>query len=733
MGKRIPILIGLFLVAIAVWLSITSIAPIRVFISSLDNMSYDMQLRARLLTHVVSSHSPVVIIDIDDKSLKAEGRWPWSRSKLGSLIDRLREEGVVVIAIDMMFPEKEENIADVMLDTLTKKQLLAPELQLIFKQIKPQFDKDIAFANSLSTGDVVLGITFTPQTETLGVLPPPILKLTTPAEKQLDFITSIGTIGNIPLLQEAAKNAGFINAFPDVDGIIRRVPLLIRYQDNLYPMLAVEAVRVYLLSHINLITAPYKNSLKLEGVQIGNQIIPTDAKGQAIIPFRGKSFSFPYFSASDVLAKKIPPGALQGKIAFIGTSAAGLGDLRATAVQNVFPGIEIQATVADGILENNFSYKPAWAQGAEIIFILIIGTILAFLLPNFGPQVLSILIFLIPTILVFATSLLWEKTGLIISVLIPFLLSIALTMTNMVYGYLFETRRRKQLKTMFDQYVPARHIDEMLKSSGDYGLYGEDREMTVLFADIRNFTTISEPLSASQLKEMLNQFLTPMTETIFKHQGTIDKYVGDLIMAFWGAPLEDKEHRQHALEAALEMQEKLQKLKLVFEKAGWPEINIGIGINSGVMSVGDMGSRFRRNYTVLGDTVNLASRVEGLSKHYGVKIIVTEDTQREQPLFVFRQLDRVKVKGKHRSISIYELICHRSTVIPQLTQEITQSELALNYYFQREWEKAKIIFSQLNADFPAAKLYRLYLDRINEFEHTPPPSDWDGVFVHTEK
>ncbi len=734
MGKRIPILIGLFLVTIAVWLSATSIIPIQIFTSSLDNMAYDMLLRARVFTHYVPPKSPIAIIDIDDKSLKAEGRWPWPRSKLGLLTDRLHAAGAVVIAFDMMFPEKEENIADTLLDVLQKKQLTVPTLQTTLKQIEPQLDQDAAFAKSLANNDSVLGVTFSfSHPEIQAVLPPPILKLTAPSEKELDFIAGIGAIGNIPTLQQAAKNGGFLNIFPDTDGIVRRVPLLLRYQDNLYPMLAFEAVRIYLSTPVKLVTAPYKNSLKLEGIQIGNQTIPTDEKGQAIIPFIGKSFSFPYFSATDVLNEKIPKGALQGKIVFVGTSAAGLSDLRATAVQGVFPGVEIQATIADGILGNSFPYKPAWAHGVEIISTLILGLILVFLLPSFGPRILSILIFLIPAILMLATSLLWEKTGLILSTLIPILLSIVLTLTNMVYGYLSEMFHREQLKTMFGQYVPAKHIDEMLKSPGDYALYGEDREMTVLFADIRNFTTVSEHLSASQLKEMLNQFFTPMTEIIFKHHGTIDKYVGDLIMAFWGAPLEDKDHTQHALEAALEMQKKIKKLKLIFEKSGWPELNVGIGINSGIMSVGDMGSRFRRNYTVLGDAVNLASRVEGLSKHYGANIIVTENIQRGQSLFVFRQLDRVKVKGKRHSISIYELVCHSSKLTPEIKQEIEQSELALNCYLQRDWEKAKTLFSHLQTNFPHTKFYYLYLERIKEFERTPPPTDWDGVFVHTTK
>jgi adenylate cyclase len=288
---------------------------------------------------------------------------------------------------------------------------------------------------------------------------------------------------------------------------------------------------------------------------------------------------------------------------------------------------------------------------------------------------------------------------------------------------------------MFGQYVPPTHIDEMLKEgAASYGLYGEDRDMTVLFSDIRNFTSISESMSASQVKEMLNEFFTPMTEIIFKFRGTIDKYVGDLIMAFWGAPLKDKRHAQHAISAALEMQKKLeQDLEPLLLEHGWPEIHIGIGINSGIMTVGDMGSKFRRNYTVLGDAVNLASRIEGLTKFYGVRIIITEATAENQEKFIIRQLDRVRVKGKEEGIGIYEVIGTKEELTSELNQELEASRLALNYYFERNWEKAKEIFAALNKKHPEEKLYSVYLERLARYEKNPPPEDWQGIYTHAEK
>jgi len=733
MNKRWPILIGMLLLLFALWLQITTHPTVKTFLTRLDNMAYDVQLRTKIFTHHEKPAGNVAVVDIDDRSLKIEGRWPWSRKKMALLLNNLAAEGVVVIALDVMFSEKENNIADDLLDDLTKKKLLTPPINAAINQVKPEFDYDAKLAESLANKDIVLGMTFVPYKEISGVLPQPIMALTTPVEKALDFIEWPGFISDVAILQNAAKMGGFINVIPDQDGIIRRVSLLMRYQDKLYPSLAFAAIKLFLLSDIKLISNIYGDKPQLEAIQIADHIIPTDAQAQMLVPFRGKSYTFPYYSATDILHNTLPPNTLAGKIIFLGTSATGLGDLRGTAIEGVYPGVEVQATIADGILSNNFYSKPEWTHGTEIFITLILGFVLAILFPFLGPRLLTILIIVIPTALVFINNGFWIKTGLIISVLIPISLTILLAIANMVYGYLFETRRRERLKEMFGQYVPEKHIDSMLKASGGFALTGEDREMTVLFADIRNFTTISEPMTATELKEMLNQFFTPMTEIIFKYRGTIDKYIGDLIMAFWGAPLKDNKHAEHAISAALDMQVAVKKLKPVFAAQGWAEVTIGIGLNSGVMSVGDMGSQFRRNYTVLGDAVNLGSRVEGLTKFYGVKIMVTEATQKNQTKFLFRQIDRVRVKGKKLGVTIFEVICKKTEATRERIIEVQQSDQALNYYFNRQWDAAIALLNTLHAAHPETKVYKIYLKRIAEFKQNPPAEDWDGVYEHVNK
>lgn len=734
MNKRIPIIIGIMLVCLAIWTLITPTKFIRSLTERLDNLGYDLQLRTRVLTNASPSISPVAIVDIDDNSLKIEGRWPWPRSKLAALVDELHKQGAAVIAFDIFFSEKEHNIAKTIATRLTQKNLLNPALSAVLQKSEPLFDEDAIFAKSLARSETVLAIGFLPRKQTQNQLPPPLLILTPQEKSQLGIISSTGYISNIPLLQQAAKGGGFINIFSDNDGIIRRSPLILAYENKVYPALSLQAVMAFLGEKISLDTHSYGKEIKLEGIRIGSRVIPTDDRSQVLIPFIGKSYTFPYYSATEILQGKIAKDALLGKILFVGTSATGLGDLQATSIQNPFPGVEIQATLVNGILLNQFSYKPAWTLGANIFLTFALGLVAACLFPFFGPRILSIIIIVFPPALLFLNNWIWGKTGLILSFLVPVILFLVIAIFNIIYGYLFESRRREHLKIMFGQYVPEKHIDEMLKSPGrNYALRGEDRNMSVLFADIRNFTTISEGMPASELVNMLNTFFTPMTEIIFKHRGTIDKYVGDLIMAFWGAPLRDKNHARHAIQSALDMQAKIHSLHKRFAEHNWPEIKIGIGINSGIMSVGDMGSRFRRNYTVLGDTVNLASRIEGLSKFYGVDIIVAENTRRNQDRFIFRKLDRVRVKGKKEGVFIYEVICLASALTPELNQELERYHEALELYFQQKWDAAQSILTELQKSDTHKKIYRIYLERIQEFKLHPLPADWDGIYVHATK
>lgn len=730
--KPIPICLGLACLLFAIWLQLTKVPAIHSWVNQFNNIAYDIQLRAMHNTARIDPQLPISIVEIDDKSLKEQGRWPWSRNKMADLLNKLFEMGATVVAFDSIFPEPEQNIVD----ALIKQPGLPPAVVQSLIMIKQQFDYDRQFASSLAKGDSVLGIAFHADAQAAqGILPAPIITLSPEESKQLVLLNREYYTANLPLLQKAAKSGGFVNSFPDGDGIIRRVPLIIRHHDKIYPSLALEAARLYILAQeTELIIENYGAARVVEGLRLDQQIIPTDDKGQVLIPFRGPQGSFPYISATDILTNKVSPDAVKNRIIFVGGTATGLGDLHATSMQSVYAGVEVHANIAAGIINNNFSYYPAWASGAELVGTVIIGLICAIIFPYLGPGWLLASTILASTGLFQLNTLLWQKQNIILSVGIPIILIILQAVLNLAYGYLLEGRRREELKSMFGQYVPKEHVDEMLRKKGDYGFYGESREMSVLFADIRNFTTISEKLEAAKLKEMLNHFFTPMTEIIFNHQGTIDKYVGDMIMAFWGAPLTDSLHAKHAIEAAIDMQNSVNNITADFKKLYGIEVKIGIGINSGLVNVGDMGSKFRRAYTVLGDNVNLASRLEGLSKYYGVGIVVGEATRNLCiDDFVFKPLDRVKVKGKDIAVEVYEPICASSDATEVLLAELSRYQEALDYYYAQQWQPAETLLTELAYLSPEVYIYKLYLSRIAELKSSHLPADWDGVFISKTK
>lgn len=734
MGKKIPYFLGLLFTVFTLWVFVTSNFAVRTILERFNNIAYDLQLQARIYTHPRPALSPIAIIDIDDESLKAEGQWPWPRKKLASLVDNLQKQQVMAIVFDVIFAEKEPNIAEELITELdAQSPILSPSCTVGLKENINLFDADKIFAKSLMNANVILANTYLLKTYTQNELLSPIIRLDKSIQKQLSILIARGYIANTPTLQLAAKGEGFVTIQPDNDGIVRKASLIVEYKDNIYPSLSLQTVLSIFPNTISLVTPTYKNKMQLEGVKVGKLFIPTDAAGKLLIPFIGRAHTFSTYSAKEILHNRQPADALQGKIVLIGASALGLGDIHATAVDKYYPGAEIQATLLNGILQKNFSYIPAWTYGANFSFIIFFGLISTFLFPSLGPRILGLAIVLVPTSLLIMNNLIWTYFSFIFSFVLPSILTAVIALLNIIYGYLFETKKREHLHEIFGQYVPAKHIDEMMRSGDISSLHGEDREMTVLFADIRGFTTIAERMNATRLVKMLNDFFTPMTEIVFKHRGTIDKYVGDQLMAFWGAPLRDKHHARHALESALEMDHKIKSMKEFWESQNLPEIKIGIGVSTGILSVGDMGSRYRRNYTAQGDATNLGARLEGLTKIYGVDIIVSEATAHNQPKFVFKRLGKVRVKGKEIATEILELVCLKSDLTKDLKDEIDQFHQALDYYFQQKWSDAAPILDSLIEKYPKKKLYALFLERLMEYQQNPPPADWDGVYQHTTK
>jgi adenylate cyclase len=582
---------------------------------------------------------------------------------------------------------------------------------------------------------VVLGYYFRGEgddTPSIGMLPEPVLDSALPAARWLYRPASHG--GNLPELQEAVPSAGFINnPLFDADGVLRRVPLLQAYGDGLYESLALAVTRAALgYPPIDLPSPDDNGEYPPEWLYVGATGVPVDAQAAVLVPYRGRQGSFPYVPAADVLDGSAAAETLAGSIVLIGTTAPGLLDLRATPVQNVYAGVEVHANVIAGILDGRIRHRPDWTLGLELLLLVFIALLLGLVLPRLSPLYMT-LTAVAALIAVVGTNLFAWRLDLVLPLASPVLLVLLLTMLYIAHGFFTTTRHKRALARRFGQYVPPELVEEMSQRPEDFSTAGESREMTVLFSDVRGFTSISEGLEARQLTRLMNELLTPMTRVIHDHRGTIDKYMGDAIMAFWGAPLRDPEHARHALDAALEMQRQLHAMQPTFKQRGWPAIRMGIGLNTGTMSVGNMGSEFRMAYTVLGDAVNLGSRLEGLSNVYGVDIIVSDATRAQVSDHVFRELDLVRVKGKDRPVAIFEPLGPASRLDAAVGAELERHHGALALYRHADWDGAETAFRALAEDFPERKVYAIYLERIDAFRQNPPGPDWDGVFVHRSK
>ena len=462
--------------------------------------------------------------------------------------------------------------------------------------------------------------------------------------------------------------------------------------------------------------------------------VPVDEEISALVPYRGPYKSFQYISAADIIQGRIDPKALEGKIALVGTSAPGLLDLRATPVGSAYPGVEIHANMVAGILDGTVKQKPPFAIGADVLLVLVLGLTLAIALPFMGPTGSSILALVVLASAVGLNLAAFTQAHLLLP-LATLLVSLVVTyLLNMAYGFFFEARGKRLMTGLFGQYVPPELVDEMAKDPANYSMEGESRDLTILFSDVRGFTTISESLKPKDLAQLMNGFLSPFSQVIYEQRGTIDKYMGDCIMAFWGAPVKDEDHARHGVEAAFAMLKALEKINADFKSKGWPEINIGVGLNSGKVSVGNMGSKIRLAYTGMGDAVNLASRLEGITKEYGARIVIGEATQAQIPDLISRELDKVRVKGKDVAVTIFEPIGFESEVSPEKRALVQEFGSALALYRQQKWGEAKTAFDLLLKKDPQGQtLYQLYLDRIETLRENPPPMPWDGAYTFKTK
>ena len=713
------------------------------FIDRFENIVYDARLR---LTTSNTVDPRIVIVDIDEQSLEVEGRWPWGRNKLGRLLDQLFDHYKVgMVGFDVVFAERDESSGLRILNELADAELKSNSAyQTALRNLSPQLEYDKLFAAKLRNRSVVLGYYFSSargkdgKGRATGALPKPVLPAGTFKGKNIAFTRWSGYGGNLPEFQEAATLGGHFTPLPDEDGVTRRVPMLVEHDGLYYEALSMAMVRLGL--GLPPVRPGFPEAARwakdypgLEWVDIGSVRVPVDDVVSALVPYRGKQGSFRYVSATDILSGVAPLEELRNKIILVGTTAPGLFDLRSTPVQSVYPGVEIHANLIAGMLDGNIKQRPPYVLGAEVLLLLLSGMAMALILPMVNPLRATLLTLIVLATVFGANVVVWTEGNLVLPLASGLLMISMLFALNMSYGFFVESRAKRQITGLFGQYVPPELVDEMSRDPAAFSMEGESRDLSVLFTDVRGFTTISEGLEPKELSKLMNEFLTPLTRVIYKHRGTIDKYMGDCIMAFWGAPLSDPRHAHNAVIAGLEMHKVLKELQPQFKANNWPPIQIGVGVNSGRMSVGNMGSEIRLAYTVMGDAVNLASRLESITKQYGVDMIVGDVTRAQVPEVVFRELDKVRVKGKDESVAIFEPI--------GISGEIEKSRLdmlklwgqALKLYRARDWDMAELQIINLLKQAPDSGLYKLYLERIAYFRRQPPEDGWDGSWKFDTK
>ncbi len=730
-----------FVVVVIFLMHVVGIMPMR-FIDQMENIAYDARL---VLSMPRTMDDNIVIVDLDEKSLAAQGRWPWSRDIMATLIDQMFDHYKVgIVGFDIVFAEPDKSSGLGTLERLAEDTFKdVPAYQERLQELRGQLNYDELFAKSLEGRPVVMGYYFNDEGQedrvtNSGLLPEPSFIKGSFKGKRISFLKAAGYGANLELFQNKAMTGGHFNPSVDTDGVVRRVPILYEYDGQQYESLSIAMTRLVLGAkriEPRYAEVPWgsKNYSGLEWFGLGNRIIPVDEAMRALVPYRGTQGSFPYVSATDVITGKADANIMKGAIILIGTTAPGLLDLRATPVQRAYPGVEVHANLISGILNQTLMEKPAYTLGAEFLILLLVGLIMSIGLPLLSPLWATVVTFGLLLMSVGINLLVWNQANLVLPVASGVMLILVSFLVNMSYGYFVETRGKRQLAGLFGQYIPPELVGEMSDNPDAYSMEAESRDMSVLFSDVRGFTTISEGLNPKELSELMNAVLTPMTHVIHERRGTIDKYMGDAIMAFWGAPLKDENHARHAVKAGMQMLQRLKELEGEFKSRGWPDIRVGVGVNTGNMSVGNMGSEFRMAYTVLGDAVNLGSRLEGLTKGYGVEMIVSEITMERVPEIVFRELDRVRVKGKDEPVTIFEPVMEKQSIDKATRDEIKLYQQALKYYRNQDWDMAELQFLNLQKMSPKRRLYKVYQERVGYYRANPPGADWDGVFTHTSK
>ena len=676
---------------------------------------------------------PVVIVDIDEKSLAKLGQWPWPRTRIADLVVNLTRLGAAVIAFDVIFSEPDRLNPDVAADTFRN---LDEETRAKLHALP---SNDQVFADTMRRSRVVLGESGL--TEAVPELDKtlPVTGVAMLGEDPQRFLFDFpGLLRNTHVLETASAGRGLLTINPERDGIVRRVPMIMLAQGIAMPSLTFEMLRVATGTDTIFMKS---DVLGIKSVAVKGFEVPTDRNGQLWVHFARRDPSL-YVSALDVLEGRATTEMIARKLVVVGTSAVGLNDIKTTPVDRAMPGVEIHAQILEAALTKQLLSQPHYGPLLEFGAALLLGLLVLVFAPMFGPVTLVAVGALFASLLIGTSWYFYTEHRLLVDFTYPLLSTTTIYLTLIFTSFVREQAQRRQIRSAFGQYLSPALVAQLALSPEKLVLGGEEREMTIMFSDVRGFTTISESFKSDPqgLTRLMNRFLTPLTNAILDRKGTIDKYMGDAIMAFWNAPLDDKEHQINACEAALDMLERIDGLNKVREVEAQEEghtfipINVGVGLNTGTCVVGNMGSDLRFDYSVLGDSVNLASRLEGQSKEYGFPIIVGSKTALAvKDRFAILELDFIMVKGKKEPEVIYA-IAGREDVSQsggfQRLRNLTIEMLAC--YRNRDWEGAlaAIERGRKSDDAHALEyLYNLYETRIRGYREDPPPQDWNGAFA----
>jgi len=783
-NRRVPFLISVGLTAFALGVYAFTFVGDRptVLFSFVNRLELNaLDLRFRLRPDSYKRPDPrIVIVDIDQRSQEVLGRWPFSRTYFARMLDALREDGAKVAAFDVTFSKPDETAAPIreLRETIAERQKNGgqtdPRVIADLDRLSKEYDGDEQFARAIERfGNVVLGNFFLySQYDLNGVdqktldryaniladFPFPQVRAANPQTGERDLrhlmqgfgepysLIPKGTEANVEILSDALRKGhgttGFFTVQSDSDGVVRHALLVLPYGRSnnpddwdLYASLDVQAVRQFLGLPDQQMVLDFSET-GVTALEFGpSLVVHPDAVARMMIDYEGDVATYPYVSIADVVRRKFAPGTFKGKLVLVGASATGIGDLRSTPFGGInYPGVEIHANVIDNILNRHWLVRGANQIVIDVALILLFGVPVGMWLALAQPRSMLLgLLLLVPFGLGVWSAFLH---GWWLNFIVPSGTLVANVGFVAMYRALVEEKEKRRVRGAFQQYLSPEVIRRLLENPDL--VKPRKTEVTVMFSDVRGFTTISEKLDAQELASLLNEYLTDMTQIVFRHNGTLDKYIGDAVMAFWGAPFEISGHATEGCRAALEMIARLREMQKKWLAEGKPVLDIGVGLSTGVASVGNMGSALRYGYTALGDTVNLSARLEGLNKEYGTHILLSDKTYEavEDPLFVFRELDLIRVKGKLQPVTLYELVAARGTLegdAPDLEMRLEFFAQGRACYRERRWQDAQIVFEKLLERWPEDGPARMYLNRCKEYLVAGPEENWDGVYVMTHK